>query len=283
MSEGLLALALGAGMLAAVNPCGFALLPAYLSLLVLGDRNESRPRAVARALRLSLAMTLGFSAVFAVFGLAIAPVASGLQRQLPWFTVALGLSLALLGLWILSGRPVQLPRIGRRVRRERPLEGSFSGMAGFGAGYATASLSCTIAPFLAVVVAGFRSDSIGTGIALFLAYAAGMGLVVGTVAVATALTSDGLIRHLRRSGRFVPRASGALLLVSGAYVAYYGWWEVRVLAGGDTSDPVIDAASRIQHAMAGLVQAPGALGWLAAGVVLVGAASLVSRRGRSTP
>jgi cytochrome c-type biogenesis protein len=29
-----LALALGAGMLAAVNPCGFALLPAYLSLLV---------------------------------------------------------------------------------------------------------------------------------------------------------------------------------------------------------------------------------------------------------
>lgn len=32
-----LALALGGGMLAAVNPCGFALLPAYLSLLVLSD------------------------------------------------------------------------------------------------------------------------------------------------------------------------------------------------------------------------------------------------------
>ena len=35
MTEGLLALALGAGMVAAINPCGFALLPAYLSLFVL--------------------------------------------------------------------------------------------------------------------------------------------------------------------------------------------------------------------------------------------------------
>ncbi len=42
----LLAVALGAGLLAAVNPCGFALLPAYLSLLVLGDQPPTRSRAV---------------------------------------------------------------------------------------------------------------------------------------------------------------------------------------------------------------------------------------------
>jgi cytochrome c-type biogenesis protein len=37
MTEAELTLALGAGTLAAVNPSGLALLPAYLSLLVLGD------------------------------------------------------------------------------------------------------------------------------------------------------------------------------------------------------------------------------------------------------
>jgi cytochrome c-type biogenesis protein len=33
-------------MVAAINPCGFALLPAYLSLLVIGDSAGSRRSAV---------------------------------------------------------------------------------------------------------------------------------------------------------------------------------------------------------------------------------------------
>jgi cytochrome c biogenesis protein CcdA len=279
MSDGLLALALGAGMLAAVNPCGFALLPAYLSLLVLGDRTGTRPHAVARALWLSAAMTLGFSGVFAAFGLAIAPVASGIQRHLPWFTVVLGLVLAALGLMVLAGRQLTLPRLGGRGR-PRALTATFGSMAGFGAGYAVASLSCTIAPFLAVVVAGFRTESTVAGLALFVAYAAGMGLVVGAVAVATALTNDGLIKAMRRSGRWVPRVSGLLLLVAGAYVSYYGWWELRVLDGATTSDPVIEVATQVQHAMASLVQAPGALGWLLGGLALVGITLVASRLGR---
>jgi len=280
MSEGLLALALAAGMLAAVNPCGFALLPAYLSLLVLGDRTSSTSKAVGRALWLSAAMTLGFAGVFATFGLAIAPVASGVQRQLPWFTLALGLALAGIGLLVVAGRQVKLPRIGGAWRSGRPLQASFGSMAGFGAGYAVASLSCTIAPFLAVVVAGFRTESVTVGTALFLAYAAGMGLVVGTVAVATALTSDGLIHRLRRSGRWVPRVSGLLLLVAGSYVAYYGWWELRVLSGGETRDPVIETAAEVQHSLAGMVQAPGAIGWLIGGLALVAVAGAAALRGR---
>lgn len=87
MTEAELPLALGAGMLAAVNPCGFALLPAYLSLLVLGDNIRRRRAAVRRVLGLTAAMTLGFVAVFGVFGLVISPIASGVQRYLSWVTV----------------------------------------------------------------------------------------------------------------------------------------------------------------------------------------------------
>ncbi len=279
MPDGLLTLALGAGMLAAVNPCGFALLPAYLSMLIVGDESPTRTRAVGRALSLTAAMTLGFAAVFALFGLAVAPVASGLQQHLPWFTVALGVTLAVLGLALALGRSVRLPRLGARNRSSRPLTRSFLSMAGFGAGYATASLTCTVAPFLAVVVAGFRSESPGVGIALFLAYAAGMGLVVGTVAVATALAHESLVRRIRRTGAWVPRASGVLLLVAGAYVAYYGWWELRVLAGGSADDPVIASAATLQHAMVSLVQGVGARGWLLVGTLLA-ALGLVGRRRR---
>ena len=48
-------------------------------------------------------------------------------------------------------------------------------MTGFGASYAIASLGCTIAPFLAVVVTSFRSGSTAQGLVLFLVYAGGMG------------------------------------------------------------------------------------------------------------
>ncbi len=279
---GLLGLALGAGLLAAVNPCGFALLPAYLSLLIVGDDSPSRLRGVGRALALTGAMTLGFAGFFAVFGLVVAPVAAGLQQHIPWFTVALGILLAGVGLALTSGRTLRLPSIGgRRNRGRRPLTRSFVSMAGFGVGYALASLTCTIAPFLAVVVAGFRTDSWTVGVALFLAYAAGMGLIVGTVAVAVALANDSLVRRIRSTGAWVPRVSGLLLVLSGLYVAYYGWWEIRVLGGADPDDAVIGAAATVQRAIVGLVQDVGAGGWLIAALVIlavVGAAALRRRR-----
>src|SRR5690348_1440372 len=96
-------LALAAGMLAAANPCGFALLPAYLSLLVVGDDAPGRPAAAGRALVLTAAMTAGFAGVFGVFGLVVAPVAGSLQRHLPWFGVVSGLLLAGAGGWLLAG------------------------------------------------------------------------------------------------------------------------------------------------------------------------------------
>ncbi len=284
MSEGLLALALGAGMLAAVNPCGFALLPAYVSLLVAGDDSPDRRHAVLRALALTGAMTLGFSGVFLAFGLAVAPVVTQVQRHLPWVTVVLGLLLVLLGGWLLAGRRLAAPRLPRRSRPgpARPLRRSFWSMTGFGAGYAVASLSCTVAPFLAVVVAGFRSDSVLEGVVLFAAYAAGMGSVVGALAVATALASPTTVQRLRRSGAWAPSAAGLVLVGAGTYVAYYGWWELRVLGGADAADdPVIVAAARVQRALVDAATAVGPGGWALVVAVLVALTfSAASLRGR---
>jgi cytochrome c-type biogenesis protein len=103
MTQNLL-LALSAGLLAAVNPCGFALLPAYLSLLVLDENQPGRGGAVKRALISTAALTLGFVVVFGIFGLVISPVVSGIERYLPFVTVVLGLGLVLAGGWLLAGR-----------------------------------------------------------------------------------------------------------------------------------------------------------------------------------
>ncbi|MBT2401346.1 cytochrome c biogenesis CcdA family protein [Streptomyces sp. ISL-100] len=257
MSDLPLALALTAGMLAAVNPCGFALLPAYLSLLVLGDDTPTRTAAVMRALAATAAMTCGFAGVFALFGLAVAPVAGQVQQHLPWFTIAFGLLLAVAGGWLLAGR--DLPTLLPKLRRAPTVTRSLPSMALFGAAYAIASLGCTIAPFLVIVVSAFRSGSTIEGVTLFTAYAAGMGLIVGAAALSIALTRTARVARLRRFGSVSSRIGGGLLLAVGSYVAYYGAYEIRALRDPLTTDPVIDAAGTLQSAIAGLLDGIGVL------------------------
>ena len=227
-------------------------------------------------------LTAGFRAVFAVFGLLVAPVASSAQRYLPWFSLAVGLALAGVGLWLLAGRTIAVPR--SRPRGQAPITRSWGSMFGFGVSYALASLTCTIAPFLAVVVSAFRADSLLTGSGLFLLYAAGMGLVVGTAALAVALAQQSLVRGARRLGRLVPTAGGVLLLLVGAYVAYYGWWEIRVLGGAPTEDKVIEAAAAVQQWLANTATSIGAWGFALAlaGSITAISLSIVGRRLRTS-
>lgn len=272
-------LAFTAGMLGAVNPCGFALLPAYLSVLIMGNPAEPG-RAVLRALRCSAALALGYALVFGAFGLVLTPIAGLLQPRLPWLSVVLGLALAGVGGWLLAGRSLPVP--GRGVRAPE-LTGSTWSMVLFGAAYAIASLGCAIGPFLALVVSSLRAGSIGEGMLLFGAYAAGMALVVAVTAVAVALVRVSLIARLRRVLAFVPRIGGAVLLVSGAYVAYYGWYELRLadnlrLAG---DDPVVNAAAVGQRWLADLVSTAGAVPLSLALTVLVAAGVLAGLRRRA--
>ncbi|GAA1403429.1 cytochrome c biogenesis CcdA family protein [Catellatospora coxensis] len=273
------ALALAAGVLAAVNPCGFALLPAYVSLLVVDQQAPGRRALpVLRALAMTGAMTAGFVTVFGAFGLLAAPAADWVSQRLPWLTVVIGLLLVALGGWLLSGRELAspVPKLGRAPDLRR----RFWPMYLFGMSFAVASLGCTIGPFLGVVVIGFSAGSTAAGVGLFLSYAAGMALVVGTVAVAVALAQQPVIRAMRRAAPLLSRAAGLLMVLAGAYVAWYGWYEIRIFADPDTTDPVIDAAATVQTALAASVDAIGA-GRLAAALgvlAAVGALVALARR-----
>lgn len=268
MNTDLVGLAFAAGMVAAFNPCGFAMLPAYLTLVVQRD-STGRPAAVARALAATVAMALGFLAVFGAFGALTVSLASTVQRYMPYVTLVVGAVLLALGVWLLTGRELavgwnRLAGSGRWAPNSR-----LGSMFGYGVGYAIASLSCTVGPFLAVTASSLRSGSTLTAVAVYAAYAAGIALVVGVLAVAVALASSGTVDRMRRILPFVNRVSGAILVIVGLYVAYYGWFELRLFAGGSAQDPVIGAAGRIQRTLSGWVYTHGAWPWLAALAVLV--------------
>ncbi|CAJ1582717.1 cytochrome c biogenesis CcdA family protein [[Mycobacterium] wendilense] len=266
-------LALAAGLVAALNPCGFAMLPAYLTFVVVAPGTQRRT-AIGRAVLATAAMTAGFLLIFAAFGALTVALASSIQRYLPVVTVVIGVLLVGLGVWLLSGRELRvgLPA-GLSARTQRAPTVRVLSMFGYGIGFAVASLSCTIGPFLAVTAAGARasaSGSWGTAALVYLSYAAGFALVVGTLAVAAAFASSALADRLRRVLPAINRVGGAVVTLVGLYVAYYGVYELRLFhGGGDPADPLIAAAGRIQGTLAGWVHRTGAWPWLAALVVLL--------------
>jgi cytochrome c biogenesis protein CcdA len=277
-SDGL-GLAFAAGLVAALNPCGFAMLPAYLTLVVRGGTRGTS--ALPRALAATAAMAVGFVAVFGTFGLLAVSAANTAQQYLPYATVVIGIALAALGIWQLFGGAVKVPIRDPLAHGGRwGPTAALGSMFGYGVSYALASLTCTVGPFLAVT--GIGVGSARGGMAAVLAYTAGLVLIVGTLAVAAALAGSGLVDRLRRIVPYVNRISGALLLLVGAYVAYYGWFELRLFTGGaDPRDPVIAAAGRLQGTLAGWVHRHGAWPWLAAlAVMLLGAVAWSWRRGR---
>ena len=288
MDRGLVGLAFAAGLVAALNPCGFAMLPAYLLLVVRGERAGERRglAAVGRALAATFGMALGFFTVFGLFGALTISAAATVQRYLPYATVVIGVVLAALGLWLLSGRELTAltPRpLGPRWAPDLRQGSWLVGMYGYGVSYAIASLSCTIGPFLAVTAAGFRGGSVLAGVSIYLAYVAGLTLVVGVLAIAAAIAGSALADSVRRVLPFVNRISGVLLVLVGLYIAYYGVYELRLFAGSvNPRDAVIMWAGRLQGALAGWVHQHGFLPWVVALVVLVAGAFAGARyrRGR---
>jgi cytochrome c-type biogenesis protein len=226
-------------------------------------------------------VTAGFVVVFGLFGLALMPVAGWLLPRMPWVTVLLGLALVLLGALLVAGRSLPVP--GRGVKAPR-LTGAATSMVLFGMAYAIASLGCAIGPFLALVVSSLRAGSILAGVALFVAYATGMGLVVGVTAVAVALLRRSVVTRLRRVSSWAPRVGGAVLVAAGAYVGYYGWYELRLVddPGLSGRDPVVNLASEIQRFVSTLIGRMGAIPVTVALIVLTPAALLPVLRRRTS-
>lgn len=264
-------LALTAGMVGAVNPCGFSLLPAYVGSFVTGDGADAPPeRRLVRAIGSATAVTVGFVLVFVVLGMVLSSIADQVREQLPWVTMAVGALLVMAGFALLAGRRLPLPAVALRSSRGRgPVA-----MVSYGAIYALASLSCTIGPFLAITAAGMGESIIG-GLVTFLAYALGMGLVILVIAASAALARPRPVLELRRASRLAPRLGGLLMILSGGYAIWYSRWELAVYRGDLQSDVVIDIGERLRVSLIVWIQQVGAIsvgvGILAAvGLTVVG-------------
>ena len=220
--------AFGAGMVAAVNPCGFAMLPAYLSLY-LGAKEEGfakRP-VLARLLRALLVggcVSSGFVLLFGLAGIAISAGGNALLKAMPPLAILIGGVLVLLGLSLLAGRGLYLGVFERLAARVGdPGDVSARGFFLFGLAYGAASLSCTLPVFLVVVGSGAAAGGSLAGAVRFLGYGLGMASVFVALTLALAFFKQGLVVRIKEAVPYVQLASAVLLVLAGGYMIFY-WW-----------------------------------------------------------
>ena len=222
-----LGFAFAAGMVAAVNPCGFAMLPAYMGLY-LGESEHDRSRTdllkqLGKALKVGGAVTAGFVILFGVAGTVIGLGArSFLVDILPWLGLTIGIVLAIAGAWLIGGGKLYTGFAAQAAARMgNPGQVSVRGYFMFGLSYGTASLSCTLPIFLTVVGTSFAVSSIGTSLGQFFLYGLGMGMVILALTVGMAVFKGAMVGALRKALPYIQPVGSWLMVVAGAYIVFY--------------------------------------------------------------
>lgn len=219
----ILATAFAAGLVATVNPCGFAMLPAYLGFL-LGEQRTGG--GALRAVKVGATVSAGFVSVFLLAGVIVTAGIRTVVGVIPWLAAIVGVGLIVVGAAQLLGRRL-LPGITGPSRTRKTT--SLRGMVGFGASYGVASLSCTLPIFLALVVGSVVGSGFTQGLATFAAYGAGMTLAVMTFTVAIATGKDRIISRVRPLAQRLDIISGWFLIAAGAFIIWY--WATVLRSG----------------------------------------------------
>ncbi|KXA91884.1 hypothetical protein AKJ63_00505 [candidate division MSBL1 archaeon SCGC-AAA259D18] len=212
-------LALSAGVLGFLNPCSFALLPAYLSYFLgrgeKGSDEASTARKTLRGAGLGLAATLGFASVFGGIGVIVSFLGSQVRLYIPFLLLMVGPSLIALGAaWLAGTSFLSFTHLGSV---EMPRGSVFL----FGAAYGLGSLACVFPVFLMVVLTAMSTGGVLSGLSVFALYIAGMGGMMVAVSAAVSLSKEFLVEKFGKARRYVKRAAGVILIAAGIYLIYY--------------------------------------------------------------
>lgn len=230
-----LGFAFGAGIAAAFNPCGFAMLPAYMGLY-LGIHDERNTPSFAgqigKALLIGGSVTAGFVLLFAAAGAVIGLGArSVVGSVLPWVGLGIGVLLTVAGAWLLSGGKIYTALAQQMSERfGNPGQTNARGYFIFGLSYGLASLSCTLPIFLAVIGTSFSTATIWTSFAQFVLYALGMGAVIIALTLMMAIFKGAVIGVMRRAMPYIQPIGTWLMLIAGTYIVFY-WLTIGNVLG----------------------------------------------------
>lgn len=218
----------GAGVFAFFNPCGFAMLPAYVSYY-LGRAEEDAHggwRLLLRGLTLGGVVSAGFLTVFSALGVIISFIGGAIGAAIPWVGAAIGFGLVVLGLTMLFGNvSLSLPALERLAGRISQARGNSSrrGLSFYyfyGITYALASTGCTLPLFLIVVGTAFAGGVLN-GVVQFGAYSLGMTLMMLGLSIVMVLSKELVAKAIPVLMRAMRWIGAVGVLAAGLYLLWY--------------------------------------------------------------
>ncbi|HUS77540.1 MAG TPA: cytochrome c biogenesis CcdA family protein [Patescibacteria group bacterium] len=204
-----LTFAFTAGLLSIFSPCGYALLPGFISYYLGQDFS------VVRAITGGVACTLGLVTVYTAVGALASGLGVALPSIIPVMSLLSGLFVLAMGFAVITELPVPFIQFNVTPSSRKGLMGLYT----FGVVYGLAGVGCSAPIFLSVLLYSV-SDSLVSGVVTFAVYAMGMGLPLVVTSVLVAEAKEYAIRRISGATERLRRLSGGVLLIVGVYLLY---------------------------------------------------------------
>ena len=261
------------GVMAAVNPCGFVLLPTYLVYYLgteLNRDDENNSTTLRRGLSVGIAVSSGFIGLFLVVGIISRAFTTVIRDNAKYAALVIGIALIAMGVAMLFGwkPPITQPDVS--VQRKRTTWNMFL----FGIVYAIASIGCTIGLLISVILGSVNRDGFVSGVISIVLYGLGMGLLVTALTVALAFARVGLVSTIKKSFKWFDKISAMFVVLTGLYLSWY--WLGAITDRG--SDGVTSRVERWQTHVAQFFQDAGVYPLLIIFSLIIAAAVIVIRR-----
>ena len=260
------------GVLAAVNPCGFVLLPTYL-IFFLGTREEpnlTTGERLRRALVVSSGISIGFLAIFFVIGVISRLFTQWIELNAKYASLAIGIVLVIGGARMLTGWTPKfaVPQLGGVQTK------TFRATVVYGVAYAVASIGCTIGFLTTAVFGSIALHGFVSGVLSILLYGLGMAMLVTALTVSLAFAKTGLLTIVKNQLHLIQRLGAIFVTLTGIYLVFY--WYAAISETRSAS--FVTRIERWQTRVASFLQQQGAFRLAVVLTLVVAMAVVASRR-----
>ena len=226
----LLAWSFSAGIAAFFNPCGFAMLPAYVAHYLGRHADEEggvSPQTVVNGVSLGAIVSGGFLTTFLILGLAAAPLGSAIGAYIHWAGTIIGVALVILGVLMLLGNTgltvAALERLADRISAAGKDDSGSRGLKFYyfyGIAYAVASVGCTL-PIFMIVLQSAIQGGFANSVVQFGAYAMGMSVMMLALSVVMVLSKELIQRVMPMLMQGIRWVGGIIVIGAGGYLVWY--------------------------------------------------------------
>ncbi len=260
------------GVLAAVNPCGFVLLPTYL-IFFLGTREEPNLKTgerLRRALVVSSGISFGFLAIFFVIGVISRLFTQWIELNAKYASLTIGIVLVIGGARMLTGWTPKfaVPQLGGVQTK------TFRATVVYGVAYAVASIGCTIGFLTTAVFGSIALHGFVSGVLSILLYGLGMAMLVTALTVSLAFAKTGLLTIVKNQLHLIQRLGAIFVTLTGIYLVFY--WYAAISETRSAS--FVTRIERWQTRVASFLQQQGAFRLAVVLTIVVAMAVVASRR-----